>query len=1058
MKRNNGMNRTDPQYRLSRAAALLSVFLCLAASPAVSADWPMFRGNAARTGYTSEQAAPPLSRAWEFSAGGDILSSPVVYGGAVFFGSRDGKIRAVSASAGAGLWSYQTGGWVDSSPAVYGAAVYAASVDGYLYALNRTSGALLWRAPLGGPSVSSPLPLAGKIFVGAGQPENKLKVFDAATGELLAERPAGQPVESAPSTDGTVVYYGANDGRLYAVYAAAAGLKWSYQTMGGRYSMTAAPVSSGTVYALPGYDENKPLALGPSGALLNADNGAFDLTGHADSDDAWVQTGSPAVADGRLYFSGGSAAVSLYALETVPADNALAYVWASTPSLGGVSSTGLLSSPVVANGTIYVGDADGYLALFSTAGVALAAGTNMAFPGAVYASPAVANGRVFAAGGNKLIAYQAAYAAAISSPAYGEVVNGTVPVRICAAAPAISGYTLEYGAGTDPLAWTAIVSSSVSSGLDGAEAAVWDTSALSNGDYVLRLTVAPGAGNTARLRLRVNAPPAAPSGLTAADVPGDGGNKIALAWAASAGAAAYRVYRDAGSGYALLASVSSAALVYTDAYALTGATYSYTIRSYDGYVESTDSNIAAAFSVNNTGDAIAPAAITDLAAVPGTPGAVALSWTAPGNDGSVGTAAFYLVRCSTDPAYNWSDFDGASLKASSAAVEGPAGDNQGLEFGGLMGGVTYYFAVKTADFVPNRSGLSNIASAYAAPDVTAPGAPSALYAADTPGDDGGSITLSWTLSPDDGAGAGDVYGYHVYRGLTAGGYSSTAPYASVGVGISSYTDVSASENVRFYYSVAAFDSTNVSYLAAEASGVSASNWRFFDAAQGGSVRLSDGARLDIPSGSASQNDSIMMVRVNPSTYQPEFTAKADTGVRATGVVYEVKFKTAGTTLARNATLSLPYTDAEVADMAVENLRMYSLSGGTWNLLNSSRVDATARRVTAEVGHFSLFRIMEYLPSGALLAANEVYTYPNPARGASLTFKFRPAYKSDVSVDVYNVAGEKVARLNKDNCPAGVTSEIVWELGKTASGVYVYRLEARSAAGSKTVEKKLAVIR
>ena len=63
----------------------------------------------------------------------------------------------------------------------------------------------------------------------------------------------------------------------------------------------------------------------------------------------------------------------------------------------------------------------------------------------------------------------------------------------------------------------------------------------------------------------------------------------------------------------------------------------------------------------------------------------------------------------------------------------------------------------------------------------------------------------------------------------------------------------------------------------------------------------------------------------------------------------------------------------------------------------------------------------------------------------------------MAIDVYNVAGEKVARLEKANCPAGVTSELVWSVKEIASGVYVYRVRAESASGGKTVTKKLAVI-
>ncbi|HOW90053.1 MAG TPA: PQQ-binding-like beta-propeller repeat protein, partial [Elusimicrobiales bacterium] len=64
----------------------------------------MFRGNAQRTGFTREQAYPPLTKAWEYQIGADLISSPSVYGGVVYFGSRDKRIYALNAATGALIW------------------------------------------------------------------------------------------------------------------------------------------------------------------------------------------------------------------------------------------------------------------------------------------------------------------------------------------------------------------------------------------------------------------------------------------------------------------------------------------------------------------------------------------------------------------------------------------------------------------------------------------------------------------------------------------------------------------------------------------------------------------------------------------------------------------------------------------------------------------------------------------------------------------------------------------------------------------------------------------
>ncbi|MDT8285964.1 MAG: T9SS type A sorting domain-containing protein, partial [Elusimicrobiales bacterium] len=451
-----------------------------------------------------------------------------------------------------------------------------------------------------------------------------------------------------------------------------------------------------------------------------------------------------------------------------------------------------------------------------------------------------------------------------------------------------------------------------------------------------------------------------------------------------------------------------------------------------------------------------PADVTDLAAETGSSGGqVYLSWTAPGDDGDLGEAAYYLVRYSTDPAQDWGAFD--SLSGSSRPVDGPAGITESDEYGGLFAGVTCYFALKGVDDAGNVSGISNISSAWAAFDSVPPQPPSALTVSDAPGDEGGNLDLVWTLSPDDGAGAGDVYGYHIFRRTLDSAYVSSSPYAAVGAGVSSYRDAAATINVRYYYSVTAFDSTADSVMPAEASGVSSDNWRFLDSSNGGLVRLPDGMEVTVPAGSASQNDKIMITRLDPSTYEPLFSVRA-VSANPTDIVYQVRFQNPATTLSAPAVISLPYTDADVEGMDLENLRVYTLDGGKWAMLNTSSVDAAAKKISAEVAHFSIFRVMEYVPAGEVISAAEVYTYPNPARGDNVTFKFRPVYKAHVTIEVYNVAGEKVARFERADAPAGIASEIVWRAGGIASGIYVYRVRVETSAGSRTLTRKLAILR
>lgn len=112
--------------------------------------------------------------------------------------------------------------------------------------------------------------------------------------------------------------------------------------------------------------------------------------------------------------------------------------------------------------------------------------------------------------------------------------------------------------------------------------------------------------------------------------------------------------------------------------------------------------------VSTTIDTTAPSAITDLTAPSSTSNSVALSWTAPGDDSSLGTASSYDIRYSTSviSESNWA----SASQASGEPTPAVAGTTQTFTVTGLNSSTTYYFAMKTSDEVPNTSALSNVVS------------------------------------------------------------------------------------------------------------------------------------------------------------------------------------------------------------------------------------------------------------------------------------------------------------------------------------------------------------
>jgi hypothetical protein len=109
-------------------------------------------------------------------------------------------------------------------------------------------------------------------------------------------------------------------------------------------------------------------------------------------------------------------------------------------------------------------------------------------------------------------------------------------------------------------------------------------------------------------------------------------------------------------------------------------------------------------------DGVAPSAVVDLSAVSPTSSSLALTWTATGDDTTVGRASQYDIRyCRVEiTAANWDSV--GVVPAVGEPVPGEAGSRESFVVAGLSAGTVYYFAMKVGDERPNWSGMSNVAS------------------------------------------------------------------------------------------------------------------------------------------------------------------------------------------------------------------------------------------------------------------------------------------------------------------------------------------------------------
>ena len=186
---------------------------------APASDWPGFRGDFARSGYTGDSLPDNLSLQWihrpthspcpawsgrDTRMPFDLAYEPVAVKGMVIFGSSaDFCIYALDATTGEIKWTFFTEAPIRFAPAVWKNRIFTVSDDGFLYCLSLDEGKLLWKFRGGPtdelilgndrvisrwPARGAPVVKGGVVFFGSGIWPSEgifLHALEAETGNLI---------------------------------------------------------------------------------------------------------------------------------------------------------------------------------------------------------------------------------------------------------------------------------------------------------------------------------------------------------------------------------------------------------------------------------------------------------------------------------------------------------------------------------------------------------------------------------------------------------------------------------------------------------------------------------------------------------------------------------------------------------------------------------------------------------------------------------------------------------------------------------------------------------
>ena len=306
-----------------------------------------------------------------------------------------------------------------------------------------------WTFPTGGRIVSSPVTLDGVIYFGSD--DGSVYAVEAGSGRQVWRRGTNGPVSATPAVTGGVVYVGSYDGKFYAFDARTGAPKWKFVTGGERQFeakgihgwlpknqtipdpfdlyLSSPVVVNGTVYFGSG-----------DGNLYALDAGSGELRWKFAAGD--VVHASPAYADGVVYV--GSWDSYFYAVDAASGTEKWRFHGGEDPLIH--NQVGFQSSPAVADGVVYTGcrDSNLYAIDAATGKEKWRFNNNGSW---VIASPAVKDGKVFFTTSDsalyhvvdavtgKAVLQQEGKAFMFSSPAiagdvvYVGVTNGTLEAR-----------------------------------------------------------------------------------------------------------------------------------------------------------------------------------------------------------------------------------------------------------------------------------------------------------------------------------------------------------------------------------------------------------------------------------------------------------------------------------------------------------------------------------------------------------------------------------------------------------------------------------------------------
>jgi len=212
---------------------------------AKTVNWPMYGLNPARTRYLPAQGIkPPFRKLWRYKNRPLLEFPPIYVGGKLYFVNNNGYAYALDADTGKVLWERRIGLLNASSPTYYRHRLYIVNlVPGHIVKLDAKTGRTIWKKPLPGRAESSPVVVDRTVYFGC--EDGDLYALSTISGAVRWATQLGGPVKAAPAYYGGRLYVGDYGGYMNAVDAKSGKLIWQSGSLGPGFG------ASGQFYSTP---------------------------------------------------------------------------------------------------------------------------------------------------------------------------------------------------------------------------------------------------------------------------------------------------------------------------------------------------------------------------------------------------------------------------------------------------------------------------------------------------------------------------------------------------------------------------------------------------------------------------------------------------------------------------------------------------------------------------------------------------------------------------------------------------------------------------------------